>query len=69
MSSSEQLLARIQAADNLLKNELPAADRQKIAQLRLIDQARLLLRQRRPDFDQRHGPKEPKPPVKEPPQT
>lgn len=69
MATSPELLARIKDADNLLSQDLPAGDRAKVAKLRLIDQLRMNLRQRRPDFDSRKGPKEPPPPIKEPPPT
>ena len=69
MPTLKELLARRGRADKLLAENLPAADRLKVAKLRLLDEAGILLRQRVPDFDERQAKKDPAPPNREPRQT
>lgn len=69
MPTLKELQGRVKDADKLLASgSLPAADQLKVAKLRLLDQLGVVLRQRRPDFDQRAN-HEPGAPIKEPPQT
>ena len=52
MLSSKELEARIEQANQLLKNrDLPPKERLRIAQLRLLDQKRLALRKKHPELD------------------
>lgn len=67
MPTKSELLSRIKKADALLAGDLPPGDRAKVSKLRLLDQVGVMIRQRRPDFDEK-GPKDPKGPS-EPPET
>lgn len=66
MPTMNELLARRARADKLLAGNLPAADRLKVAKLRLLDQLGVMIRQRVPDFDEKKAKGDPPPPNREP---
>jgi hypothetical protein len=66
MPTMKELQARRTRADRLLAGNLSGADRLKVAKLRLLDEAGIMLRQKVPDFDARMAKKDPPPPHREP---
>jgi hypothetical protein len=52
MTTTKELQARIDQANQLLKQKLPPKDRMRVANLRLLDQTRLSLREKFPELDQ-----------------
>ena len=51
MPTLNDLQARVEQADGLLARSLSPEDRLKVAKLRALDQAAIMLRQKHPDLD------------------
>jgi hypothetical protein len=51
VTTTKELQARIEQANELLKKDLPPKERIRVAGLKLLDQKRLALRKEHPELD------------------